>query len=52
MLSRVKERKGLFLASKINEKPKNYCLDENLLSIIGNINNEACLRVKEEDRLN
>ena len=52
MLSQIKERKGLFLESKIDENPASYYLDESLLSMIDKINDVACSKVKEEKYLN
>ena len=48
MLSRVKNRKGLFLETKIIEDPSNYFLNEKLLIMMEDMNKVACTTIDED----
>ena len=48
MLSQVRNRKGLFLESKISEGPSNYFLEEDLLIMMEDMNKVACAPIDEK----
>lgn len=47
MLSRVRNRTGLFLESKISEDPSQYFLEEELLIMMEDMNKVACPAIDE-----
>ena len=49
MLSRVRERKGLFLESKIDKNPKKYSLNKQLLNMLSKLDDVACSIIEEKN---
>ena len=49
MLSRVRNRKGLFLESKISENPNDFSLDQRLVKMMNELSIVACPSINEKE---
>ena len=52
MLSRVRNRKGLFLESRISENPNDFSLNQNLVKMMNDLELVACSCINENDFIN
>ena len=49
MLSSVRNRKGLFLESRISENPNDFSLNQNLVKMMNDLELVACSCINEND---
>lgn len=52
MLSGVRNRRGLFLESRISENPNDFSLNQNLVKMMNDLELVACSCINENDFMN